>query len=106
MFPPDLLGPPLTEIPEEPRWFTHPNARIRPPKEPRPWTQSRLNRLESASGFALAGGTMFATAWVARMAYDRRATDGLFYTVNGATIASGAAGGTAVVLFGAALFGK
>jgi hypothetical protein len=106
VFPEELLGPPLAEPPEPPRWFTHPNARIRPPKEPRPWSAARLNRLESSAGFAVAGGTLFASAWVARLAYDDRATDGLFYTVNGATIASGAAGGTALVLLGSALFGK
>jgi hypothetical protein len=106
MYPKQFVGPPLTEIPDVPRWFTHPNARIRPPREPHPWTQSRQNRLESASGFALAGGALFGTAWIARLAYDQRATDGLFYIVDGATVASGAAGGTAVVLLGAALFGK
>ncbi|MEQ1568904.1 MAG: hypothetical protein ABMA64_24920 [Myxococcota bacterium] len=106
MFPDDLLGPPLEQVPEPPRWFTHPNAKIRPPKEPRPWTAARKTRLESAAGFAVAGGALFGTAWVARWAYDQRATDGLYYTVNGATVASGAAGGAAVVLLGAAVFGK
>lgn len=102
-FPESLLGPPLELEPTLPLWYS---ADGKATRAPRPWTEPRLRRLESAAGFAVAGGTLFASAIVARAAYNDRPTDGLFYTVNGVTLASGAAGGTAVVLLGAALFGK
>jgi hypothetical protein len=102
-FPDELLGP----VPETPltlpRWYS-PDGKIK--RAPRPWTPARLHRLESSAGFALAAGALYGTALLARSAYTERATDGLLYTTNGAVIASGASGSAAVVLFGAALFGK
>lgn len=102
-FPENLLGPPIDPLPTLPPWF---NAEGKVKRAARPWTDTRRHRMESAAGFAVAGGTLFASALVAQAAYQDRPVDGLFYTVNGATIASGAAGATAVVLLGAALFGK
>lgn len=102
-FPEDFVGPPLAAPLELPKWYSS-DGRIR--KTARPWSDRRLHRLESSAGFAVVGGTLFTTALLARAAYDDRPTDGLFVTVNGATVASGAAGGTSLILFGAALFGK
>lgn len=102
-FPEDLLGPKLPLPPELPKWYGA-DGKIR--KTARPWTDTRMHRLESSAGFAIVGGTLFASAFLARSAYEERPTDGLYYTVDGAVIASGAASGTALVLLGAALFGK
>lgn len=101
-FPPTYIGAPLAEPLKLPRWYTS-DGRI---KKVRPWTESRSRRLESSLGFAVASGAMYTTALLARAAYDERPTDGLFYTTNGATVVSGAAGTAAVVLLGAALLGK
>jgi hypothetical protein len=102
-FPEELLGRPTSVALEVPRWYGA-DGRIK--KAARPWSDRRLHRLESSAGFAIASGTLFASAVLARAAYDDRPTDGLFYTVNGATIGSGAAGGTSLVLLGVALLGK
>jgi hypothetical protein len=102
-FPEDLLGRPPSVPLELPRWYGS-DGRIK--KAARPWSDRRLHRLESSAGFAIASGTLLASAVLARAAYDDRPTDGLFYTVNGATIGAGAAGGTSVVLLGVALLGR
>jgi hypothetical protein len=104
-FPEQWLGP-VPGIPLEPPRWTGGEGATSKAKGARPWTDGRLHRLESSAGFALAAGTLYATAVLARAAYDDRPTSGLFYTTNGATIASGAAGGTSLVLLGVALFGK
>jgi hypothetical protein len=102
-FPDELLGPVPETLPTLPRWYS-PDGKVR--RAPRPWTPARLHRLESSAGFAIAAGALYGTALLAREAYDERTTDGLRYTTNGAVIASGASGSAALVLFGAALFGK
>lgn len=102
-FPEDYLGPVREQPLTLPRWYS-PDGKIK--RVPKPWTPARLHRLESSAGFAVAAGALYTTALLARSAYNERPTDGLFYTTNGATVASGAAGSVAVVLFGAALFGK
>lgn len=102
-FPEELLGRPPAVPLEVPRWYGA-DGRIK--KSVRPWNERRLNRLESSVGFAIAGAALYASSFLARSAYDDRPTDGLFYTVNGSIIASGAAGGTALVLGGVALLGK
>lgn len=105
-FPEELLGPPTASPPVLPEWYGKPLGSVKPKKPPRPWTESRARRLETSVGFLVAGGTLYGSAFLARQAYEQRPTDGLFYTVDGATALSGAAGGAALVFLGAALFGK
>lgn len=110
-FPEDLLGPPPANPPTLPEWYGKPVdlSKIKPPKvarDRRPWTETRAANLQTAGGFAAAAGAMFASAWIARTAYDQRPNDGLFYAVNGATVASGVAGGASVAWLGLAVFGK
>lgn len=105
-FPEEVLGPPLASDPTLPAWYGKPLGTVKPVRTPRPWTESRLRRLEASAGLLAAGGALYGSALVARTAYEQRPTDGLFYAVDGATLLSGAAGGAAVVFFGAALFGK
>ena len=105
-FPPELLGPPTASPPLLPEWYGKPLGSVKTRKPPRPWTESRARRLETSLGFLVAGATLYGSALSARTAYDQRPSDGLFYAVDGATVLSGAAGGTALVFLGAAIFGK
>lgn len=102
-FPDAFLGPEPEELPLLPAWYGE-DGKIK--RTARPWTERRLGRLESAAGFAIASGTLYATAALARSAYQDRPTNGLFYTIDGSIVASGAAGATSLALLGAALFGK
>ncbi len=97
-FPAELLGPQISDTLVLPAWYGVPHHRL-PGKR-----SKRSKRLESALGFAVAGSALFGSAWVARGAYDARPSDALFYTVNGAMVASGAVGGMSVVSLGAAAF--
>jgi hypothetical protein len=105
-FPEEILGPPTASPPVLPEWYGKPLGTVKTRKPPRPWTESRERRLETSLGFLVAGGTLYGSALLARSAYEQRPTDGLFYAVDGATVLSGAAGGTALVFLGAALFGR
>lgn len=100
VFPEDILGPPAAISDEPPAWFGKPPGSV---VGPRP---VRARRLESSLGFAVAAGTLFGSAWIARTAYEQHPTDGLQLAVNGSTAASAAAGGAALGFFGVALFTK
>ncbi len=96
-FPEGLLGPPGELTGELPVWYGKPPGTI---KGPRP---VRRRRFESALGLGITAGGLFGSAWLARDVYLDHPTDGLRTTVNGATIASGAIGTTALTVFGVAL---
>jgi hypothetical protein len=95
-FPDEVLGPAGTGPTVIPAWYGVPRNKI-PGKR-----SQRSKRLESALGFAVAGGALFGSAWIVRTTYDERPTDALFYTVNGTTVASGVAGVLSVGFLGAA----
>ena len=96
-FPPDVLGPPVEMDDVMPAWFGKPPGSI---KGPRP---VRARRFEAAGALALAAGTLYGGAWLARSAYQDRPTDGLRTAVNGTTVASAATGVLAAGTFTLAL---
>lgn len=90
-FPESILGPRPTENPKPPEWYAKRS------------TDVRRQRFTIAAGLGAAAGGLYAAAWGTRLAYDGSPSDGLYYTVNGTVVASGAAGAAAVGFLTAAL---